>query len=255
MKPLIIIPVRLAATRLPRKPLADICGKPMIIRVWEKAMEANVGPVLIASADQEILDVVKSFGGAGVLTDPALATGTDRVKAAADLYDPHGKHDFIVNIQGDLPTLEPSLVGQALDPFKSPEVDIATLATPIEDPHELTDQNVTKIALSLKEGEHIGRALYFSRNLIPSGEGPYYHHIGLYAYRRKSLEKFIALPVNLLETRERLEQLRALAHGMRIDVKVVHTLAPFGVDTPADLKKAIRVIRENDASSLPFSKK
>jgi len=244
-KSLIVIPARLAATRLPNKPLADIHGKPMIVHVWEKAMKAEIGPVIVACGDQEIVDVVKSFGGEGILTDPALSSGTDRVKAAADIYDPQGQYDFIINIQGDLPTLEPSLVRYALDPFQDPAVDIATLATPIEDPHELTDGNVVKIALCFKDEGPIGRALYFSRNLIPSGEGPHYHHIGLYAYKRDCLNRFVTLPVNPLEVRERLEQLRALAHGMRIDVKVVDTKAPFGVDTQADLEKAIRVIGES----------
>jgi 3-deoxy-manno-octulosonate cytidylyltransferase (CMP-KDO synthetase) len=243
-KTLVVIPTRMAATRLPNKPLADICGKPMIVRVWAKAMKANVGPVIVASADQEIVDIIQSIGGHGVLTDPALATGTDRVKAAVDLYDRNGTYSHIINIQGDLPTLEPGLVRHVLEPFKDPLVDMATLATPITDSHELTDENVVKIALSLKEGADIGRALYFSRHLIPSGEGPHYHHIGLYAYTRDCLNHFVGLPVNGLEVRERLEQLRALAHGMRIDVKVVETKAPFGVDTPTDLAKAIAVVRE-----------
>lgn len=242
---LVIIPTRLAATRLPNKPLADICGKPMIVHVWEKAVQANVGPVIVASADQAILDVIEALGGEGVLTDPALPTGTDRVKAAMDLYDPQEKYSHIINIQGDLPTLEPSLVRESLEPFKDPLVDMATLGTLIEDPHELTDTNVVKISLSLGEGKDIGRALYFSRNLIPSGEGPHYHHIGLYAYTRACLNRYVSLPVNPIEVRERLEQLRALAHGLRIDVKVVKTKAPFGVDTSADLEKAIRVIGQN----------
>lgn len=242
---LVIIPTRLAATRLPNKPLADICGKPMIVHVWEKAVQANVGPVIVASADQAILDVIQALGGEGVLTDPALPTGTDRVKAAMDLYDPQEKYSHIINIQGDLPTLEPSLVRESLEPFKDPLVDMATLGTLIEDPHELTDTNVVKISLSLGEGKDIGRALYFSRNLIPSGEGPHYHHIGLYAYTRACLNRYVSLPVNPIEVRERLEQLRALAHGLRIDVKVVKTKAPFGVDTSADLEKAIRVIGQN----------
>jgi 3-deoxy-manno-octulosonate cytidylyltransferase (CMP-KDO synthetase) len=242
-KPLLVVPTRMAATRLPNKPLADICGKPMIVHVWEKAVNTNLGPVLIASGDQEIVDVICASGGEAVLTDPSLATGTDRVKAAVDLYDPQGKHTHIINVQGDLPTLDSTLVRHVLEPFVNPAVDMATLATPITDSHELTDTNVVKIALSLEQGQSIGRALYFSRNLIPSGEGPHYHHIGLYAYTRDCLERFVSLPVNPLETRERLEQLRALAHGMRIDVKVVETKAPFGVDTPADLAKAIRVVK------------
>jgi 3-deoxy-manno-octulosonate cytidylyltransferase (CMP-KDO synthetase) len=247
---LVVIPTRLGATRLPNKPLADICGKPMIMRVWEKAIAANVGPVVIASADQEIVDIIEAAGGHGILTDPALATGTDRVKAAADLYDPQQTYNHIINIQGDLPTLEPDLVRHVLEPFQDSAVDMATLATPITDPHELTDGNVVKIALSLKEGSDIGRALYFSRNLMPSGEGPHYHHIGLYAYTRGCLNRFVDLPVNGLEVRERLEQLRALAHGVRIEVKLVDTKAPFGVDTPADLEKAIRVIGEIEQKSV-----
>jgi 3-deoxy-manno-octulosonate cytidylyltransferase (CMP-KDO synthetase) len=245
MKTIAVIPTRLGATRLPNKPLADICGKPMIVHVWEKAKKANVGPVIVASADQEIVDVIQSVGGEGILTDPNLPTGTDRVKAAMDLYDPQGIYTHVINIQGDLPTLDSTLVRHVLDPFKDPSVDIATLATPITDPHELTDGNVVKIALFIAHQDSMGRALYFSRNLLPSGEGLHYHHIGLYAYTRDCLNRFVDLPVNPLETRERLEQLRALAHGMRIDVKVVETQAPFGVDTPADLEKAIRIIREN----------
>ncbi len=241
-KTLVVIPTRLAATRLPGKPLADIHGKPMIVHVWEKAVVANVGPVIVASADQDIIAVIQSFGGEGVLTDPALPTGTDRVKAAMDLYDPQGHYSHIINIQGDLPTLDPLLVRHALDPFQDPAVDMATLATPIEDPKELTDTNVVKIALSLQDEKTTGRALYFSRHLIPSGEGPHYHHIGLYAYTRECLTRYVSLPVHPLEVRERLEQLRALANGFRIDVKVVETEAPFGVDTPADLEKAIRVL-------------
>jgi len=184
-----------------------------------------------------------------LLTEPALPSGTDRVKAAADLYDPQGRYKYIINIQGDLPTLDPSLVSHVLQPLQNPDVDIATLATPIEDEHELNDSNVVKIALSLKEGDLIGRALYFSRNIIPSGPGTYYHHIGLYAYKRERLNQFVSLPIDPLETREKLEQLRALAHGMRIDVKVVHTGAPFGVDTPADLEKAIKMVQERNSYS------
>ena len=244
-KTLVVIPARLAASRLPNKPLADIWGKPMIVHVWEKAIAANVGPVIVACGDQEIFNAVKSFGGEAILTDPALPSGTDRAKAAADIYDPEGAYNLVINVQGDLPTLEPALVRQVLDPFADPLVDMATLATLIKDPHELTDPNVAKIALSLEGEGPIGRALYFSRNPIPSGEGPHYHHIGIYAFTRESLNRYVSLPVNSLEARERLEQLRALAHGMRVDVKIVDSKAPFGVDTPADLEKAIRVIGES----------
>lgn len=242
---IIVIPARLAATRFPRKPLTDLCGKPMIVHVWEKAIAANLGPVLVACGDQEIVDVIQSYGGEGILTDPTLLTGTDRVKAALDLYDPNHAYTHIINVQGDLPTLEFSLIRHVLEPFRDPFVDIATLATPIRESHELTDENVVKIALSLQEGESIGRALYFSRNPIPSGQGPHYHHIGLYAYTRNCLNRYVTLPVDSLEIRERLEQLRALSHGMRIDVKVVDSQAPFGVDTPADLEKARQVMNIN----------
>lgn len=215
----------------------------MIVHVWEKATKAHVGPVLVASGDQEILDALKPYGAIGILTDPLLPSGTDRVKAVVNIYDPQGNYEFIINVQGDLPTLDPALVTHVLEPFKNPAVDIATLAMPIVDPAEVLDPNVVKIALSLNTGESIGRALYFSRNPIPSGGvGPYYHHIGLYAYRRKSLERFVSLPVNSLEMIEKLEQLRALADGMRIDIKVITTNAPFGVDTPADLEKARKVM-------------
>jgi 3-deoxy-manno-octulosonate cytidylyltransferase (CMP-KDO synthetase) len=244
-KTLVVIPARLAASRLPNKPLADIWGKPMIVHVWEKASAAKVGPVIVACGDQEIFDAVKSFGGDAILTDPALPSGTDRAKAATDIYDPEGTYNWVINVQGDLPTLEPDLVRQVLDPFMNPLVDMATLATLIEDPHELADPNVAKIALSLEGKGSIGRALYFSRNPIPSGIGPHYHHIGIYAFTRESLNRYVSLPVNSLEARERLEQLRALAHGMRVDVKIVDSKAPFGVDTPADLEKAILVIGES----------
>ncbi|MBY0272172.1 MAG: 3-deoxy-manno-octulosonate cytidylyltransferase [Alphaproteobacteria bacterium] len=242
---LVVIPTRLAATRLPNKPLADIWGKPMIIHVWEKAVEAGIGPVVVACGDEEIVKVVHSFGGEAVLTDPSLASGTDRVKAAADLYDSDEKFPFVINIQGDIPTLDPCIIRHSLDPFVDPAVDITTLGTPIKNPLELTDPGTVKIALSLYDNKMIGRALYFSRNLIPSGEGAHYHHIGLYGFRRQALNKFVNLPINSLEMREKLEQLRALAHGMRIDVKIVDTETPFGVDTQADLDKAIRVIGEN----------
>lgn len=242
---LVIIPARLAATRLPNKPLADICGKPMIVHVWEKAIKANIGPVIVACGNQEIAETITSLGGIAIYTDPALPSGTDRVKAAADLYDPQQTHDFVINIQGDLPTLDPSLVRYVLEPFQNPDVDMTTLATLITDPHELTDESVAKIALSLNGEDTIGRALYFSRNSIPFGEGPHYHHIGIYAYRRPILNQYVDLPVAPLEAREKLEQLRALSAGMRIDVKVVDTQVPFGVDTPADLERAIHVIGES----------
>lgn len=244
-KALVVIPARLAATRLPNKPLADICGKPMIVHVWERALQANIGPVLVACGDQEILEAIKAYGAEGILTDPSLPSGTDRIKAALDIYDPHEKYETIINMQGDLPTLDPSLLCQVLEPFQNPAVEMTTLANLIDDPNELTDPNTVKVALSLKTGDSIGRALYFSRNPLPSGEGPHYHHIGIYAYGRECLNQFVSLPVDPLEAREKLEQLRALGNGMRLDVKVVNTGAPFGVDTLEDLEKARRIIEQN----------
>jgi len=242
--PLIVIPARLAATRLPNKPLADICGKPMIIHVWERAREANLGPVIVACGDQEIYEVVTAAGGEAVLTDPALPSGSDRVKAAADIFDPQGIYPIIINVQGDVPTLDPHLLKACLEPFThTPNLDIATLATEIHDTDELKDPNVVKIAAGMDITDNIGRALYFSRNILPHGEGLHYHHVGLYAFSREALNRFVTLPVHPLETREKLEQLRALAHGMKVHVKVIEGPVPFGVDTQADLEKAIEILR------------
>ncbi len=245
LKPLLVIPVRLAATRLPRKPLADIHGKSMICHVWEKAIQSNLGPVLVACGDQEIVDEVNSFGGHAILTDPNLPSGTDRIKVAADIFDPQGEFNCVVNIQGDLPTLDPNLLKDVLEPLENTDADIATLATTIQDSQELQSENVVKVVLSLEESSEIGRALYFSRLPVPSGNAPHYHHVGLYAYKRNALNRFVNLSVHPLEASEKLEQLRALAHGMRIDVKVVNADTLFGVDTQSDLEKAIRIIGES----------
>jgi len=241
MNPLIIIPSRLASTRLPQKPLADIHGLPMIVHVYNRAIEANVGPVIVAAGDPEIAEVIESHGGIAILTDPDLPSGTDRIKAAMDVYDSEGKHDIIVNVQGDLPTLSPHILQDVLEPFKNnPHLSMATLGNRMI--QDVDNPNDVKIALSLEEGETIGRALYFSRNVVPWGEGDIYHHIGIYAYSRACLNTFVGLPVSSLEKREKLEQLRALSHGMGIDVKIVDT-EPFGVDTPEDLEKARNVLR------------
>ena len=244
LKPLLIIPVRLASTRLPRKPLAQIHGKSMIFYVWEKS---NLGPVVVACGDQEIVDEVFSFGGEAILTDPTLASGTDRIKIAADIYDPTESFNSIINIQGDLPTLDPTLLSEVLEPLKQEDVDISTIATKIQDADELRNENIVKAVLSFQENQSIGRALYFSRLPVPFGYGPHFHHVGLYAYKRDALNTFVELPINILEATEKLEQLRALAHGMRIDVKVIDKSTPFGVDTQADLEKAIRIIGESYA--------
>lgn len=235
--PLVIIPARMASTRIPGKPLADICGQPMIVQVWRRAMEADVGPVVVACAETEIADAVTDCGGQAVLTRPDHPSGSDRIFEALTILDPDRKHDAIVNVQGDLPTIEIEAVRAALEPLSNPEVDIATLVSEITREEERDNPNVVKAALSLSAGEKIGRALYFSRQRIPSGDGPLYHHIGLYAFRRDALERFVELPPAPLEQRERLEQLRTLEAGMRIDAALVDTV-PLGVDTPADLERA-----------------
>lgn len=242
MKPLIVIPSRLRATRLPNKPLADIHGAPMIVHVWRRAVASGVGPVVVACGDKPIFDAIQQSGGLAVMTDPDLPSGSDRVLAAVHQIDPEGAHDVIVNLQGDLPTLDPSLVEAALKPLVAAEVDIATLAVEIQDDPEAHDPNVVKIALALHDADpSLGRALYFSRAPIPWGDGPRWHHVGVYAYRREALERFVAAPPAALETMEKLEQLRALAMGLRIDAAVVHTV-PLGVDAPADLERARQLI-------------
>jgi 3-deoxy-manno-octulosonate cytidylyltransferase (CMP-KDO synthetase) len=235
--PVVLVPARMASTRLPGKPLADIRGEPMIVHVWRRATQAGVGPVVVACAEREIAEVVTAVGGTAMLTRADHPSGSDRIFEALSMFDPEGRHDVVVNLQGDLPSLDPSLVRAALSPLADEDVDIATLVAPIVDPAESSDPNVVKVALSVRDDRTIGRAVYFSRAPIPSGDGPWFHHIGLYAYRRKALARFVALPPGVLEERERLEQLRALENGMRIDVAVVDTV-PLGVDTPADLDRA-----------------
>ncbi len=223
--------------RLPGKPLADINGEAMIVHCWRRAMEADVGPVIVACGERAIADAITAAGGRAVLTDADLPSGSDRVAAALCEVDSERRYDAVVNMQGDLPTLDPASVGAALAALSSPGADIATLACRIADERERTDPNVVKAVVSLADDARVGRALYFSRATVPAGPGPHYHHIGLYAYRRETLERFVALPHGPLEKRERLEQLRALAAGMRIVVALVDT-APLGVDTPADLERA-----------------
>ncbi len=241
MKPIIVIPARLASTRLPDKPLADIAGLPMIVHVLRCAETAKVGPVLVACGDQAIADAVIAEGGQAVMTNPDLPSGSDRVFAALDLYDPTGEYDAVVNLQGDLPTIDPEVIGAVLTPLGDAAVDIATLVTRISDETERQDPNAVKAVVGLAEGEAIGRALYFSRATVPFGEGAHYHHIGIYAYRREALRRFVELPESVLEKREKLEQLRALEAGMRIDVALVDTV-PDGVDTPADLERARAIL-------------
>jgi 3-deoxy-manno-octulosonate cytidylyltransferase (CMP-KDO synthetase) len=238
---LIVIPSRLKATRLPDKPLAMIGDAPMIVHVWRRAVAAKAGPVVVACGDAEIAAVIRKAGGEAVMTDPALPSGSDRVHAAAEAYDPAGTFDVVVNVQGDLPTLDPAIVAASTLPLARPEFDVGTPVALITKPEELTDTAVVKPAVMFAPGEKIGAALYFSRNLIPSGEGPHYHHIGVYAFRRAALKTFVGLKPTALELRERLEQLRAIEHGMRIGAVLVDTI-PLGVDTPADLERARKLL-------------
>jgi 3-deoxy-manno-octulosonate cytidylyltransferase (CMP-KDO synthetase) len=243
----VVIPARLAASRLPRKPLADIGGVPMIVHVWRRAREADVGPVVVACAEEEVAAAVRDAGGRVAMTDPDLPSGSDRVHAALTAIDPDGRVDAVVNIQGDLPTIDPAAVRASLLPLAEPAVDIATLVAEIADEAERENPNVVKAAVAFDDGR-IARALYFSRAAVPAGEGPLYHHIGLYAYRRTALARFCALPPGRLEQRERLEQLRALEAGMRIDCALVDTV-PLGVDTPADLERARAILAGAAASA------
>jgi 3-deoxy-manno-octulosonate cytidylyltransferase (CMP-KDO synthetase) len=240
--PVILIPARMASTRLPDKPLADIHGAPMIVHVWRRAMEAEIGPVFVACAEASIKAAVEAAGGQAVLTDPNHPSGSDRIFEALSRIDPDRRFDAVVNVQGDLPTLDPALIRRSLDPLAEPEVDIATLAVEITREEERHNPNVVKaVAAFARGGTGIARALYFSRATVPANAdgkvGPHYHHIGLYAYRRAALERFVGLKPGILEQREKLEQLRALENGMRIDVALVDTL-PLGVDTPAELERA-----------------
>lgn len=226
----------MASTRLPGKPLADIAGRPLIVHVLERAVEAGVGPVLVACSEPEVAGAVRAAGGEAAMTDPGLPSGSDRIRAALDAFDPGRRFDRIVNLQGDLPTVPPGDIRAALALLDDPEVDIGTVAAQILREEERTNPNVVKAVFGAD-----GRALYFTRATAPSGPGPLFHHIGLYAWRRAALERFTELPPSPLEQREKLEQLRALEAGMRIAVAVVDSV-PLGVDTPADLARAREIL-------------
>ncbi|SCZ10635.1 3-deoxy-manno-octulosonate cytidylyltransferase [Microvirga guangxiensis] len=238
--PLVLIPARVAATRLPNKPLADIAGEPMIVHVWRRAMEAGIGPVAIATDAPEIAEAVAKVGGQAVMTRADHASGSDRIFEAVEKLDPEGRHDVVVNVQGDLPTVDPSVIAASITPLSDPSVDLATLVAVIEREEEKTNPNVVKmVGAQVSPGRF--RALYFTRATAPYGEGPLYHHIGLYAYRRKALQRFVGMKPSPLELREKLEQLRALEAGMRIDAVVVNDV-PLGVDTPHDLDRAREIV-------------
>ena len=240
MNPIVLIPARMASTRLPGKPLADICGLPMIVHVLRRALDADIGPVAVATDAEEIAGAVRDAGGACVMTRSDHVSGSDRIHEALLMTDPDGRHDIVVNVQGDLPQIEPRLISGVLRPFEADQVDISTLAAAISLEEEKTNPDVVK-AIGTPAGPNRLRALYFTRATAPAGEGPLYHHIGLYGFRRTALERFVALPPGVLERREKLEQLRALEAGMRIDIELVDTV-PFGVDSPADLIRARQML-------------
>ncbi len=237
MTPIVLIPARLAATRLPGKPLAEIGGRPMVLHVLDRAREAGIGPVAVAAGDAAIVEAVRAGGGTAVLVGEEVPSGTDRVHRALAALDPGGRHDVVVNLQGDFPTLDPAALRAALLPLADPGIDIGTLVCPIADAAELATDGFVKCACAFEGEARTAPALYFSRAPVPWGAGPHWHHIGIYAFRRAALERFVALPPSPLELRERLEQLRALEAGMRIGAaRIAH--GPFGVDTPADLARA-----------------
>jgi 3-deoxy-manno-octulosonate cytidylyltransferase (CMP-KDO synthetase) len=237
VNPIVVIPARMASARLPGKPLADIHGKPMIVHVLDRAMEADIGPVAVACGEPDIAEAVRRAGGRAVLTDPALPSGSDRVRAALATLDPDGRHDVVVNLQGDVPTLDPAQLRLVVRPLADPATDIGTLVVPILSEEEANTDSFVKAVCAFPDGAAVAPALYFSRAPIPWGDGPRWHHIGIYAYRRAALDRFVTLPPSPLERREGLEQLRALEAGMRIAcARMEHGL--FGVDTPADLDRA-----------------
>lgn len=233
---LVVIPSRMGSTRLPEKPLADIAGEPMIVHVWRRAVEAGIGAVVVACDAPSIAEAVQARGGTAVLTRPDHPSGSDRVMEAVRAIDPDGRHAFVVNVQGDLPTVAPAAIRAALAPLDDEAVDCASLAAEIVIEEERTNPNVVKVVGS-PVGPRRLKALYFTRATAPYGPGPLYHHIGLYAYRRAALERFVGLPPSTLELREKLEQLRLLEAGMRLDVAVVDDV-PLGVDTAHDLARA-----------------
>jgi 3-deoxy-manno-octulosonate cytidylyltransferase (CMP-KDO synthetase) len=236
---IILIPARLASTRLPGKPLADLHGLPMIVQVLRRAEAARIGEAVVATDSEAVTAAVEKAGGRAVMTRSDHVSGSDRIYEALEALDPEHRIDVVVNVQGDLPTIEPSDIGAALKPLDDPAVDIATLAAVITDPTELSNPNVVKVS-----GPQIARgrlhALTFTRKAA-TGPAPHYHHIGLYAYRRAALERFVKLSPSPNEQREKLEQLRALDAGMRIDAMVVSSV-PLGVDTPEDLEKARKLL-------------
>ncbi|OAF16371.1 3-deoxy-manno-octulosonate cytidylyltransferase [Bradyrhizobium centrolobii] len=240
---LVLIPARMAATRLPGKPLADIAGLPMIVHVLRRAEAAGIGRVAVATDTDEIASVVTAHGGEAVMTRPTHPSGSDRIHEAMQKLDPDGKAEIVINLQGDFPTITPQTIREVLPPFDDPAVDIVTLASQIHTEEEDLAPSVVK-AIGSPIGPRRLRALYFTRATAPYGDGPRYHHIGLYAYRRTALERFVSLPRSPLEVQENLEQLRAVEAGMRIDIMIVDSV-PRGVDTPPDLETARSILSKS----------
>ncbi len=245
-KPIIVIPSRMASTRLARKPLADICGVPMVARVLMRAQEADIADVVVACSEQEVADVVKFYNGTPVLTDPNLPSGSDRVFAAVNSLSDGDRYDIIVNLQGDLPTVDKETLSSVIELLKNTDANISTPALVMAegDEERFLSTDIVKIASSITAGQKSGRALYFSRAPIPYGDGIRLQHLGIYAYRRHALEKYVSLPQTVLEKRERLEQLRALENGMHIQAAVVD-MQPIEVDTQKDLEQARRFYEQN----------
>jgi 3-deoxy-manno-octulosonate cytidylyltransferase (CMP-KDO synthetase) len=240
---LVLIPARMAATRLPGKPLLEMAGLPMIVHVLRRAEAAGVGRVAVATDTAEIAAIVTAHGGDAVMTRADHPSGSDRIFEALGVLDPNSEVEIVVNLQGDFPTIGADNIRDVLTPLTDPKVDIATLAAEIHTEEEATNPNVVK-AVGSVVGPRRLRALYFTRATAPHGEGPRYHHIGLYAYRRAALERFVQLPPSPLERQEKLEQLRALEAGMRIDIGIVDTV-PRGVDTPADLETTRQILTKS----------
>ena len=242
MNPIVVIPARMGSTRLPNKPLAIIGGVPMIVRVWREAVRADVGPVVVAAAEKKIAKTIEDAGGKAVLTDPALPSGSDRVHAAVRALDPQETYDAVINMQGDIPAFEPEILHSVMNALSASGTDMATLATEIKDVSDADNPNVVKVVVAWRADSGQGRALYFSRNRVPHGDGAFFNHVGIYAYTRPALGHFVSLPPSALERREKLEQLRALEAGMTIAVARVDSV-PLSVDTPEDLKKARALLK------------
>ncbi|WP_373505955.1 3-deoxy-manno-octulosonate cytidylyltransferase [Aestuariivirga sp.] len=241
---IVVIPARMASTRLPGKPLADINGLPMIVHCWKRAVEANVGQVLVAAAEVEIADVIKSHGGDAIVTNPALPSGSDRIAEALSLRDPQRRFGFVVNLQGDLPTIDSLSIQRCLAGLVNEAADLSTIAARIETAEDIANPNIVKAIAPLSDEREVAFARDFVRNVGPEHEAPYWHHIGVYAYRRPVLEKFVSLPVSAREAERKLEQMRALDNGMRI-VAVRVDKVPLGVDTPHELETARRMLRKS----------